>query len=79
MEDERILDLINSKADRVSAIQLRSDLDQAKTRELPDQDRKIARGRLASFLLNVASKATEQVAKRSADELVDYVMKGLGM
>lgn len=78
-EDERIIELINNYADRVSALQLRSDLDQAKTPEIPETDRKVARGRIASFLFSLASKAGEEIVKRSASELVEYVLKGLGM
>lgn len=71
--DKLLLDLFSRYADRLEALQLRSDLDQLKDKSTPEPTRKTAKQRLLGFLRKAAHKAGEMAEKVAVEALSKYL------
>ena len=77
--DRLLLELFSCYADRLEALQCRSDLDQLKDSSTPEPAPQNAKQRLVGFLRKSAQKVggvAEQVAVKTLSEYLESILKG---
>lgn len=72
-DDKHLMELFTLYADRLEALQCRSDLDQLKDKSAPEPTRQTAKQRLVGFLRKAAYKSGEVVEKVAVTALSKYL------
>lgn len=74
-EDKKLIELFNEYADKITAIHLKSELEQLKDQTTPKETKSTARQKIVSFLYTTASTVGNKALETSIQVLIDYLAK----